>query len=116
VNSCESRLVAAKKCCRLDTYPLYYDLWNHHGMNNRSEVKTSSNPSPVLPPRGLRIMDAARYAGLSPFYVETLVRSGELPALKLCQHYAILREELDPLLDRKREELENERRVVCHKT
>jgi excisionase family DNA binding protein len=43
---------------------------------------------------------------LSPFYVETLVRSGELPALKLCQHYTILREDIDAFLHRKRAELD----------
>ncbi len=81
-------------------------------MNKRpSTANPNTNTSPVLPPRGLRIMDAAHYAGLSPFYVETLIRSGELPALKLCQHYTILREDLDAFLDRKREDLENERRV-----
>src|SRR6266849_6965923 len=75
-------------------------------MNKRPITSNpSTTPPPVLPPRGLRIMDAARYAGLSPFYVETLVRSGELPALKLCQHYTILREDLDAFLDRKRGEL-----------
>ena len=84
-------------------------LWNYRGMNKRpSTTNTSTNPSPVLPPRGLRIMDAANYMGLAPFYVEELVRSGELPALKLCQHYTILREDADAFLDRKREELE------CH--
>jgi len=50
-------------------------------------------------------MDAARYAGLSPFYVGEIIRSGELPALKLCRHYTILREDLDAFLDRKRREL-----------
>jgi excisionase family DNA binding protein len=79
-------------------------------MNKRPST-INTNPSPVLPPRGLRIMDAANYAALSPFYVETLIRSGELPALKLCQHYTILKEDLDDFLDRKRDELENERRV-----
>jgi excisionase family DNA binding protein len=81
-------------------------------MNKRpSTSNPNTKPSPILPPRGLRIMDAANYAALSPFYVETLIRSGELPALKLCQHYTILKEDLDDFLDRKREALENERRV-----
>jgi len=60
------------------------------------------NPSPVLPPRGLRILDAAHYMGVTPWYVEEIIRWGELPALKLCRHYTILREDLDAFLDRKR--------------
>ena len=36
-------------------------------------------------------MYAANYMGLTPFYVEELIRSGELPALILCRHYPILR-------------------------
>ena len=81
-------------------------------MNKRpSTSNRNTNPSPVLAPRGLRIVDAANYMGLTPWYVEELVRSGELPALMLCRHYTILREDADAFLDRKREELENERRV-----
>ena len=37
--------------------------------------------------------------------VEVIIRSGELPALKLGQHYTILREDADAFLDRKRGEL-----------
>jgi len=55
--------------------------------------------------RGLRITDAANYMGVTPWYVEELVRSGELPALMLCRHYTILREDADAFLDRKRGEL-----------
>jgi hypothetical protein len=50
-------------------------LWNHRGMNKRLST-INRNPSPVLPPRGLRIMDAANYMGVTPCYVE--VRSREL--------------------------------------
>jgi excisionase family DNA binding protein len=72
-------------------------------MNKRPiTINTNTNPSPVLPPRGLRIMDAAHYMGLAPFYVEELIRSGELPALMLCRHYTILREDADAFLDRKK--------------
>jgi len=75
-------------------------------MNKRpSTINTNTNPSPILPPRGLRIMDAANYMGVTPWYVEEIVRSGELPALRLCRHYTILREDADAFLDRKRGEL-----------
>jgi excisionase family DNA binding protein len=80
-------------------------------MNKRPSTTTDMKPSPVLPPRGLRIMDAAHYMGVTPWYVEAAIRSGVLPALKLGQHYTILREDADAFLDRKRAELENERGV-----
>ena len=73
-------------------------------MNKRLNT-ISKNPSSVLPPRGLRIRDAANYMGVTPWYVETAIRSGELPALILCRHYTILREDADAFLDRKRGEL-----------
>jgi excisionase family DNA binding protein len=79
-------------------------------MNKRpNTINTNTKPSPVLPPRGLRIMDAAHYMGVTPWYVEVVVRSGELPALKMGQHWTILREDADAFLDRKRAELESKR-------
>lgn len=59
----------------------------------------------ALTPRGFRIVDAAHYMGVSPWHVEEIIRSGELPALRLGRHYTILREDLDAYLDRKRKEL-----------
>jgi len=52
--------------------------------------------------RGYRILDAATYMGVSPWYVELKIRSGELPALKLCRHYTILKEDMDAFLDSQR--------------
>jgi excisionase family DNA binding protein len=49
--------------------------------------------------RGYRIADAARYMGVSPWFVELKIRSGELPALRLCRHYTILREDMDAFLN-----------------
>ncbi len=43
--------------------------------------------------RGYRIVEAAEYMG---------IRSGELPALKLCRHYTILKQDMDAFLDRHR--------------
>lgn len=51
--------------------------------------------------RGFRIAEAATYMGVSPWFVEEKIRSGELPALKLCRHYTVLREEMDKFLDAK---------------
>jgi excisionase family DNA binding protein len=53
----------------------------------------------AAPPRGMRIAEAAAYMGVSPWFVELKIRSGELPALKLCRHYTLLREDLDAFLD-----------------
>jgi excisionase family DNA binding protein len=39
--------------------------------------------------------------GVTPWFVEEKIRSGELPALKLCRHYTVLREDLDNFLDAK---------------
>jgi hypothetical protein len=37
--------------------------------------------------------------GVSPWFVELKIRSGELPALKLCRHYTILKEDTRTLWD-----------------
>jgi hypothetical protein len=62
-------------------------------------------PRVVNPPtsRGLRIEDAAAYSGLSPFYVEELIRSGSLPSIGgtrtgIAAHI-VLKEHLDEHLD-----------------
>jgi len=38
--------------------------------------------------------------GVSPWFVEEKIRSGELPALRLCRHYTLLREDMDNFLDK----------------
>jgi hypothetical protein len=63
----------------------------------------TSGPSPGITPRGLRIEKAAAYSGLSPFYIEAIIRNGTLPAIGgpssgVCAAYVILREHLDDLL------------------
>ncbi len=65
-----------------------------------------NNPpnSPALLPRGLRIEAAASYSGLSPFYIESIIREGILPAVGgqgsgVCAGYIVLREHLDEYLD-----------------
>jgi excisionase family DNA binding protein len=63
---------------------------------NKKVVEVSTCP---LPPRGLRIADAAKYMGVSPWFVEEEIRAGRLPALKLCRHYTLLKEDLDEYLD-----------------
>jgi excisionase family DNA binding protein len=55
----------------------------------------------AIPRRGYRIAEAAAYMGVTPWFVEVRIRSGELPALKLCRHYTVLREDMDHFLDGK---------------
>jgi hypothetical protein len=67
-------------------------------MNKRpSTSNPNTNPSPVLLPRGLRIQAAAAYSGLSPFFIEQIVRAVTLPAIGgpgsgVCAGYIILRQ------------------------
>jgi excisionase family DNA binding protein len=62
----------------------------------------NSVPTRTETRRGYRIREAAEYMGVSPWFVELKVRSGELPALKLCRHYTLLREDLDEFLNKQR--------------
>jgi excisionase family DNA binding protein len=64
-------------------------------------LRTTSE-SQSVPPRGFRIKEAALYMGLSPWAVEILIRSKKLPALKICRHYTVLREDMDAFLDSER--------------
>ena len=69
--------------------------------SHQNEFK-SSGTSPTN--RGLRIGAAADYSGLSPFYIEELIRNGTLPAIGgpnsgICAAYVILKEHLDEYLD-----------------
>jgi hypothetical protein len=71
---------------------------------NRHPSTINTNPSPVLPPRGLRIQAAASYSGLNPFYIAELIRNGTLPAIGgpgsgVCSAYIVLREHIDQYLD-----------------
>jgi excisionase family DNA binding protein len=54
--------------------------------------------------RGYRISEAAEYMGVSPWFVELKLRSKELPALKMCRHYTILKEDMDTFLDLQRQQ------------
>jgi excisionase family DNA binding protein len=52
--------------------------------------------------RGNSFGEAAEYLGVSPWFVELKIRSKELPALRMCRHYTILKEDMDAFLDDKR--------------
>jgi excisionase family DNA binding protein len=55
--------------------------------------------SQLQPRRGFRIVEAAMYMGVSPWFIEEKIRAKELPALRLCRHYTILKEDMDAFLD-----------------
>ena len=58
-----------------------------------------------LPPRGLRISQAAEYLGTTPWFVEVAIREKRIPALRLGRAYTLLREDLDAFLDSERQKL-----------
>jgi hypothetical protein len=68
----------------------------------KPEPNRASGLSPGVTPRGLRIEAAASYSGLSPFYIEALIRAGSLPALggpsTGIAAYIVLREHIDEFL------------------
>jgi excisionase family DNA binding protein len=47
---------------------------------------------------GYRIAEAAECMGLSPWFIEEKIRAKELPALRLCRHYTILKKDMDAFL------------------
>ena len=71
-------------------------------MNKRPST-INTNPSPVLQPRGLRILQAAQYSGLNPFHIAELIRNGTLPAIggpgTDILAYVVLKEHLDTYMD-----------------
>jgi excisionase family DNA binding protein len=58
-----------------------------------------ATPEQTIAPRGFRIADAAVYLGVGPYTVESLIRSGQLKAVKFSRHYVIRREDCDTFLD-----------------
>ena len=70
-------------------------------MKNNSSVSILASPQislSVLPPRGLGITAAARYAGVTVNFIREHIWSGELHALMLGKRHIVLREELDRFL------------------
>ena len=63
---------------------------------------SGTSPTSSITPRGLRIEAAASYSGLSPFFIEELIRNGTLPAIggpgTGIAAYVVLREHLDEYL------------------
>ena len=53
----------------------------------------------LLMPRGLRIVQAARYAGVSTWFIRQAIWEGRLKALRCGKFVIILRDELDRFLE-----------------
>ena len=70
--------------------------------SKKAVVLSAQKGSGEVVRRGYRISEAAEYMGISPWFVELKIRSKELPALKLCRHYTILKEDMDAFLDAER--------------
>jgi len=71
----------------------------HHGPVLKRDSRTDDQKTLAIAPRGFRIAEAARYMGVSPWYVELKIRSKELPAYRLCRHYTVFKEDMDRFLD-----------------
>jgi excisionase family DNA binding protein len=54
--------------------------------------------TPLLP-RGLRVAEAAQFAGATVSFMRTLISTGEVPAIRLGKRDVILRDDLDSYLD-----------------
>jgi excisionase family DNA binding protein len=66
------------------------------------EVSSSpvTQPTPLAAPvRGLRVADAARYAGVSHWFIRTAVWTGKLRAYRAGKVIVILRDDLDRWLN-----------------
>jgi excisionase family DNA binding protein len=74
-------------------------------MSRRNSNNSVEIPRSSVTPRGFRITEAAVYMGVSPWFVEQEIRAGRLPALKLCRHYTLLKEDLDAYLDDARDKV-----------
>jgi excisionase family DNA binding protein len=67
---------------------------------------TQTNLQPLLPPRALRISEAAKYLSVTPWYIEVAIRTRRLPAVRMGRHYVLLREDLDLFIDHHRANFE----------
>ena len=56
----------------------------------------------ALPPRGLRIPQAAAYIGCTPWFVEEAIRQGRLKATKMGRPWVMFIEDLDAFIDQEK--------------
>jgi len=69
------------------------------GVPQQSAPPASATAESLLPPRGLRIVQAARYAGVSTWFIRQAVWEGRLKARRCGKFVIILRDELDWFLE-----------------
>jgi excisionase family DNA binding protein len=69
------------------------------GVPQQSASPASATAESLLPPRGLRIVQAARYAGVSTWFIRQAVWEGRLKARRCGKFVIILRDELDRFLE-----------------
>ena len=62
-------------------------------------MNTLPQAAPLVPPRGLRIIEAARYAGVTTWFIRQAVWEGRLEARRCGKFVIILRDELDRFLE-----------------
>lgn len=72
-----------------------------HRRKASPEVSLSpvTQPTQLAPVRGLRVADAARYAGVSHWFIRTAVWTGKLRAYRAGKVIVILRDDLDRWLN-----------------
>jgi len=69
-----------------------------HILQQRTSPESAAAESP-LAPRGLRIVQAARYAGVSTWFIRQAIWEGRLKARRCGKFVIILRDELDQFLE-----------------
>jgi hypothetical protein len=67
--------------------------------NSKNSSKQSSASDSAVSPRGLRILDAARYAGTTSWFIRTAIWEGRLSARRCGKVLIILRDDLDRFLE-----------------
>jgi excisionase family DNA binding protein len=65
----------------------------------QSSSPASATGESAVAPRGLRIVQAARYAGVSTWFIRQAVWEGRLKARRCGKFVIILRDELDQFLE-----------------
>ena len=64
-----------------------------------SQPSSGIPDSQGLPPRGLRVAEAARYTGFTVWFIRTKIREGTLPSIRAGKRDLVLRDDCDRLLE-----------------
>lgn len=68
-------------------------------MDTPQPTSTALGGESALTPRGLRIVQAARYAGVSTWFIRQAIWEGRLKARRCGKFVIVLRDELDRFLE-----------------